>query len=73
MLLIKGERNDFTGRTKWEKEPVEVDIEPITVEVRHFSSKTIYYTNQYYNGKQSKNNPCKTGDRMQTLYKEELK
>ena len=73
MLLIRGERNDFTGRTKWEKEPVEVGIEAITVEVRKFANKTIYYTNNYYNGKQSKHNPCVTGDRMQTLYKEELK
>lgn len=72
MLLIRGERNDFTGRTKWEKEPVEVDIEPITVEVRQFANKKIYYTNNYYYGKQSKNNPCETGDRMQALYKEEI-
>ena len=72
MLLIRGERNDFTGRTKWEKVAVDVDFQSITVGVRQFSNKKIYYTDNYYYGKQSKNNPCKTGDRMQTLYKEEL-
>lgn len=72
MLLIKGERNDFTGRTKWGKEPIEVDIEPITIEVRKFAKKIIYYTNEYRYGKNSKMNPNPAGDTIQTLYKEEL-
>lgn len=71
MLLIKGVRNDFTGRTQWEKEPVEVTDLSGVLEARHFATKTIYYMNEFWYGKQSKNNPLPCGDRMQTLYKEE--
>ena len=70
MKLIKGVRNDFTGRTTWEKEPVEISELHGVKETRSFATKTIYYMDDFWYGKQSKNNPLTTGDRMQTLYKE---
>lgn len=70
MLLIKGVRNDFTGKTTWEKEPVEISELDGVKETRSFATKTIYYMNDFWYGKQSKNNPLSAGDRMQRLYKE---
>lgn len=70
MKLIKGLRNDYTGKVTWEKEAYDIDLDSLDImSTKYFkaSDRTIYYTRNFHEGGQSKNNPYK--DQIQEVYK----